>query len=723
MCRILGFPICRVNAVGELRCGGLPFRRYFGSDWWSQFVKLMPSFLPHVFPPMSDQTKLAIFVVQCCVLASLAAGKAFAERNPQNAATQREAAAIPDNVASVLQANCLKCHGMDKTSGKLDLRTLAGISAGGKSGAVIAAGRSAESRLIELVQPGAKPHMPPGRKQLTPLEISLLAEWVDSLPAEDAQRELESDELHAAGKSASESLQPGGSAKEVMDDVTAGTHSIPVGVDPTVVIDLLTQTRWIQDGVSPAGMSSDAQFVRRIYLDLAGRIPTVEEVQSFLSSTSSSKRSELIDDLVETTDFANHFALSFDTMLMGRNERQYDRRIESGWHRYLQAAIAKDQPWNDVAREVLLARGTKEHRGHLWFLYERENKHQEIAEGIAKGFFGIDIACAQCHDHPLADEILQGHYWGLVAFFNRSKNENVDRGLAVAESAIGGFGSFSNALTGESSETELTFLQAKVVSEPRPEEPDKQEDSDEFYVAREGEPRVPVFSRREKFVDEILEGHPLLARNIVNRIWALLMGRGIVHPVEQMDSNHPPSHPELLDWLAADLMANEYRLKRLVKAIAKSRAYQLDSRRPDGDPLPESFAYGLEKPLTAEQFTRSLTVLVGKETVPDGITIEFRKLFPDVLPEHSQTTLKQTLMLSNFPRLQQLFAETTAGLSGGNPSATIEELFQHAFARAPSDAEREACLDHLSARQDRLGDAWSQVLWALATSAEFRFNH
>lgn len=675
------------------------------------------------FPPMLDQTKFAIFVVHACVWAGLMASPALAEQPTPDDTAPRDATIIPGEVAAVFQAHCLKCHGKDKKSGKLDLRTMASIKAGGKTGAVIATGRSAESRLIELVQPGAKPHMPPGKKQLTPQEISLLTEWVDSLSGEGVDRQPESADVQSGEGTAADAWPASTETGEGTREEKPASNAIPAGIDPTLVIDLLTQSRWVQAGVTPAAGTSDAQFVRRAYLDLAGRIPTVAEVQTFLRSTDSSKRSELIDDLVDSADFANHFALSFDTLLMGRNERKYDRRIENGWHQYLQRAFEQNKPWNEVAREVLLARGTQEQRGHLWFLYERNDKHQDIAEGIAKGFFGIDIACAQCHDHPLADEILQEHYWGLVAFFNRSKNKNGDRGLAVAESAIGGFGSFSNALTGDSNDTTLTFFQANVVPESRPDKPDKQEDSDEFYVAVEGEPREPIFSRREKFVDEILDEHPLIARNIVNRVWGLLMGRGIVHPVDQMDSTHPPSHPELLDWLADDLTANEYRLKRLVRAIAKSRVYQLDSRRPAGDPLPELFAYGLEKPLTAEQFTRSLTVLVGKEADVDGIAAEFRKLFPDVLPENSLTTLKQTLMLSNYPRLQELFAQATVGLSSGNPSATIDGLFQQVFARAPTDAEREACLDYLSDRQDRLSDAWSQVLWALATSAEFRFNH
>ena len=299
---------------------------------------------------------------------------------------------------------------------------------------------------------------------------------------------------------------------------------MPKLADPTTVINLFVQAGYAEREVTPSERCTDAEFVRRVYLDLVGRIPNQEEAQSFFAQTESSKRDDVIELLLKSDEFAIHFAQCFDTLLMGRKEKKLSERKKHGWHEYLETVFRENRPWNEVAEEILRARATpSKERGHLWFLYERDNKHQDIAEAISRGFFGVDIACAQCYDHPMAHEIEQAHYWGLVAFFKRSKNENVANGLAIAESAIGGFESYANALTGSTEEVSLTFLESDPVPEAKPEKPDKQEDKDELYVTVENEPRVPRFSRREKFVDEVLANHPRLATAMVNRVWACLL--------------------------------------------------------------------------------------------------------------------------------------------------------------------------------------------------------
>ena len=376
-----------------------------------------------------------------------------------------------------------------------------------------------------------------------------------------------------------------------------------------------------------------------------------------------------------------------------------------------------------MAREVLLARGDSSERGHLWFLYEHDGKHEGIAENIAKGFFGVDIACAQCHDHPLAGEIRQAHYWGLVSFFKRSKNEKSKHGIAVGESAIGGFDSYSNALLGTTEDTQLTFFRAGIVPEDRPKDPKEQKDEDAFYVSVNNEPRVPKFSRREKFVEEILADHPLVAKNMVNRVWALLLGRGLIHPVNEMDSQHPASHPKLLQWLSEDFAFGDYRVKRLVRAILNSQAYQLDSRRPDEDPEPATFAWGLEKPLTAEQISRSLKVALDVDFDSAGIDKELRKLFPEVLPENKISNLKQTLLLSNLPELQNVYRSSASRLQSDTVVTTVVHLFRRVYGRSPTDEESFRIIEYVGKRRDRSAEAWSQVLWAMTTSAEFRFNH
>ncbi len=421
--------------------------------------------------------------------------------------------------------------------------------------------------------------------------------------------------------------------------------------DPTEQINEHLCRAWDKLSVSPAEPCSDRTFVRRLFLDLAGRVPTTVEIETFLSDSSDSRRERLIDQLLSSEDYVQHFADLFDALLMGRvAEDKYTERRNHHWRSYLETVLRDNRPWNEVVSEILLARPENDaDRGAVWFLYERNNEHQKIAESIAPAFFGVRIECAQCHDHMSADEIKQEHYWGLVAFFNRTKNENTKNGPRLAESAIGGFSEFAN-IHGESSPNVLSFLGANEVHEDRPAKDEKQEEVEDLYrvIAAEGDPRVPHFSRREKFVQEIVDGHPLVARAAVNRIWAMLMARGIVHPFDEMDSMHDPSHPELLEWLAQDFRTSGYDLRRLVGGIARSKAYQLESTPPTGVDDPATFAWYLERPLTAEQMARSIQLVVrGTPDSNDGLTGLLRQQFKDVLPDENIVTISDTLFMSN----------------------------------------------------------------------------
>jgi len=504
------------------------------------------------------------------------------------------------------------------------------------------------------------------------------------------------------------------------------------GTDPTAAIEHFVESRWQANNVSPAEPCSDREFVRRIYLDLLGRIPTLEESRAFLDSTDDDRRSQLVDQLLTSDEHAVHLADVFDTLLMGRGSAgTYKQRAGSGWRAYLERAFRENRPWNEVAREMLLARPlSEENRAATWFLYERKNNHQAIAEAIAPAVFGVRIECAQCHDHPLADEIEQGHYWGLVAFFRRSTNADTDAGPRIAESAIGGFDEFAD-IYGGSHKNLLRFLGAETVEEERPAGDEKQEDRDDLYTSPvvDGAPRVPLFSRRERFVNKVLADHPLVAKALVNRLWAMMMGRGIVHPFDEMDSVHPPSHPELLEWLAEDCEAAGYDVRRLIRAIALSSPYQLSARC--GDVEPADFAWGLEKPLTAEQFARSLSVAVrGKVDGQAEIINGFRDQFPEVLPETNVTLVKHAMFLSNDVTLNEFLAESRgeshlvprlAALETNNQR--IELLFETLFCRLPTAEERDVAVAFLFDRADGLERALDQLVWAAVTSAEFRFNH
>ncbi|MEC9092349.1 MAG: DUF1549 domain-containing protein, partial [Planctomycetota bacterium] len=291
------------------------------------------------------------------------------------------------HVADLLKANCQKCHNEKKKSARLDLTTAATALKGGKNGAVIQPGNPAQSLLFQLVQKNAKPHMPPGDKQLSQEELSILKRWIEKMKP-DASLPPVSSVNHAPGS------KPGAS-------------NLPDQLDPKTVIDLLFEKNWKVKNIPVANRCTDDQFVRRIYLDLIGRIPNLAELKEFRENTDSSKREQLVDQLLATDEHALFFASVFDTLFMGRaQEAVYLQRNNSGWNAFLSQAFKDNRPWNEVVQDILLARpDDQSKRGATWFLFERNNQHQAIAEAIGPSVFGIRIECAQCHDHPIAGEI------------------------------------------------------------------------------------------------------------------------------------------------------------------------------------------------------------------------------------------------------------------------------------------------------------------------------
>ena len=509
--------------------------------------------------------------------------------------------------------------------------------------------------------------------------------------------------------------------------------TLPLGLNPAHVIDLALEHGYRTHSLRPTGLVDDASFARRVYFDLVGRVPTTKELQDFLRETHSIKRTTLIERLLESDAHAEHLAEVLDAIFIGRtNVDQVKKRTEAGWMAYLQKAVRDNRPWNQVAREVVLARPTSpEVRGAAWYLYARKDKHQDIAEAVSKDIFGVRIDCAQCHNHPLADEIKQKHYWGLVAFFNRSKNVDTPHGPGISESAIGGFSDFAN-LEGSSSPNELRYLDDRYVEEARPAKEVKEEEREDLYIATDSNgPKVPKFSRREQFVEKVLTDHPLLAKAMVNRLWGWMMGRGLVHPVDSLDSFHPPSHPELLDWLARDFAASGYDIRRLMKALASTQAYQLESTIASNSD-PKWFASGLPKPLTAEMLQRSMLVVLDPVEKSRWNSLDqrvaFASLFPDVLAEESMANVAQGLLLSNGESITELvsmknsrFLQNLAGELDN--TIVIESLFDGILGRKPSTDEVAYCNDYFNARADRRDRAIEGLAWAILTSAEFRFNH
>jgi len=608
----------------------------------------------------------------------------------------------------LIQEHCTKCHGGVKQKGGLDLRTLQSALEGGETDTSLIPGNPDKSPLFQAIQTDSDPHMPP-KKQLSPDEIATLKTWITTLEIKPpVELILPDPKLH-----------------------------------PTQVINQLISKKWQDENVTPTQPADDPTFARRLYLDLLGRIPKPDELQSFLANPAPDKRGELIDRLTENKEHAAHLAEVFNVVFLDRAEtRNRNRGERKAWLDYLRWTFETNRPWDQVGRDLLIARPSQSiENGASWFLYDQQDSHHDMAVRTSRTLLGKQVQCAQCHDHPVAPEIEQGHYWGLVAFFNRSLNVNTPDGPRVAERAHGGYDQFAN-LEGKTSQSQLILFSNKTISEP---DGKREEDQPDFYQVAPPEqwfkklekdeklkkdlPALPVpkFSRREEFAKAITTDNPEYSAAIANRIWALLFGRGFVHPVDLMDSAHPASHPELLAWLARDFSAHGHNLRRLIRGLTKSQAYQLDSRPVTSAGNPPQVAFftrALDKPLSAEALARSLRIALGHGSGDDeGLRSRLAKIFPDLFEENFSPSAQQSMFLSNGDFFNKLVVDSpllNRLVEIEDPQMVVQEAFQNILSREPDPEEKERSLSFIKAKDH---SSIEQFCWALITSAEFRINH
>jgi hypothetical protein len=639
-------------------------------------------------------------------------------------------------VEPVLKEYCSECHSASRTKSGLDVGSLQTLLRGGDRGAAVIPGRPDDSNLYRFLAADSDPHMPPGKRRPPSAEdVALIRRWIQELPVIKGP---------VAG-SASSGMGVAGGTNAATVRHRISWHP-PAGMDPSAAVDRFLELAWRLDKVRPVKPAPDEVLVRRVYLDLVGRIPTSEEARRFVADRSSSRRGALVTSLLGGADYARHMREVFDPVLMSRRGPEWEaRRAEKKWHGFLEDAFGRNRPWNEVVRDLIVARPERpEDQGAVWYLYERQNNAQAMAEALAPVVFGVQMKCAQCHDHMIAREIKQAHYWGLVAALNRTRNVDTPSGPGLSESAIGGFVSFAN-LKKESQPAVMTFFNGRSVDEPWPKEGEKEVDRPELYrvppppeKGKAEHPAVPRFSRREALADAVTRENPLLARAMVNRVWAMLFGRGLVHPVDLMDSKHPPSHPELLDWLASDFARSGHDVKRLIRILCATRAYQLDSRLPSAGAKPpplDSFARALDKPLSAEQLHRSLLLATGNTPDASGkigglSESELRQAliaqFPDLFPAEYNASLQQAMFFSNSPLIDTLLAPRPGTLVSrlaavADPSQRAREAFLAVYGRAPDPDELRECREYLASRPAESGTR--QLVWALVTGAEFQVNH
>jgi hypothetical protein len=516
-----------------------------------------------------------------------------------------------------------------------------------------------------------------------------------------------------------------------------------------------------------APVCTDEEFVRRIFLDLVGMAPTAGETRAFLADPEPNKREKLIDKLLASPEHARHLQRVFDVMLMRRLPQKHVPVAE--WEKFLRESFAQNKPWDEIVRAILTADGGDAGNiGPARFYLDREGDVNEITRDIGKLFLGANLECAQCHNHPQIEDFKQQHYYGISAFFVRSfVMTDKEKHVVFAEKADGEtkFESVFEIRDKTSKGPQTTapkLFEGMSISEP------KFEKIDDAYVVKPNDKDktvrpVPRFSRRIKFAEFIASAeNRRFCRTSANRLWALMFGRGLVHPVDLDHTENPPSHPLLLAMLTEEFARQQLDIRLFLREIALSKTYQRSSRRDEAgapgaqatEKAPTSdaqFAQALLKPLTPAQFAWSILQATGeadlnRQALGDKLTEaalyeklvgyeqRFVQLFggePGHPREHFESTTDQVLFLANDPMVINLLkprggnlAERLLKMPEDNPQQIAEELFLSALNRRPT---AEDILDVTGLLAGQTGDARSiavqELIWATISSSEFRFNH
>ncbi len=516
---------------------------------------------------------------------------------------------------------------------------------------------------------------------------------------------------------------------------TSADELLPRELPLEQVVDHYVEARLEEAAIPAARPASDVQFIRRLTFDLAGRIPTVEETRAFVASTRSDKRIDLVERLMSSPAFVRHQATEFDTMLMNGTRGSV--------RPYLLTALAENRSWDRIYRDLMLPDDKDPKlKSAAEFLRQRVRDLDKLTAEVSAVFFGVNVSCARCHDHPLVADWKQDHFFGMKSFFSRTY-ESGGR-LAERETGLVKF----KTTKGEERQARLMFLTGKVVETDTLKETPGEAKKSKNPAAKSGPPPAPPkFSARAELVKLSLQPgqSDFFARSIVNRIWHRFFGYGLVMPLDQMHSENAPSHPELLDWLARDLVEHHYDLRRLIRGLVLSRAYGRDSLWEKGEaPSPALFAVARVRPLTPMQLAVSLRLAVtdpqtlSASSKPEELDKRLQgleasagslaRLFEQP-GDDFQVGVSEALLFSNGAAIEKdVLADGSDRLLNRlkqckSEDEAIDLAVRTILCRPPRDEERKLLGNYLKQRADRPIEARRQIVWALLTSAEFRFNY
>lgn len=498
---------------------------------------------------------------------------------------------------------------------------------------------------------------------------------------------------------------------------------------PAAEIDRRLAEHWQRQNITPAAVAADATLIKRLSLDLLGRVPTPAEWEGRMKDGKplGDRYPALVAELLDSPEFSLHLGAVLEEMLQGSAAGNAE------FTDYLRRCLREGKPWDQVFRELLIGPwDTAERKPATRFLDVRAKDLDRLTTDATRIFFGVDVSCARCHDHPLVDDWKQDHYYGMASFFHRTTG---GKG-SIGEKNEGDV-TFKGS-DGSQQTARVMFLSGQVATDPPAESGKK-----------------PKVSRREQLVEIALGEQKFLSRAFVNRTWHYFFGRGLVEPVDQIHSGNPPSVPGLLEWLAEDFVASGYNVKRLVGALVSTRAYQLSSRWEQTTPLPPEgdFAVIRLQLLTPRQYALSVLVSTGRADFSPPSALEQRaerlagsvgnkrilqslaaeqlatELLANLDPKQDgQTSAAEALFLSNNPAVQKVFSAEEKTLAARlatieAPRQIAEAVIRAIYCRPPQSEEVQRLADWISAQSSPKQQTCEQLVWVLVTSAEFRFKH
>ena len=493
--------------------------------------------------------------------------------------------------------------------------------------------------------------------------------------------------------------------------------------DPQVnnYIDDAVDQKLMQLKYLPSDLCTDEEFIRRVYLDVIGILPTLEEVTAFAADQDPNKRDKAVDQLLDRPEYSKFWALKWGDLLRLTSGQVTNEGVYK-YYRWVERSFRENKPYDQFATELLTATGSTFSNPAANF-YRTSKDMNDCVETISQVFLGARLQCAKCHNHPF-ERWTQDNYYGMAAFFNRVQRKNTKR----------------------ANEMFIFVSQSGEVTQPRTQQQMKP------WVPGQGDIENPnEFDRRLDFAKWLTEpDNPFFAKIEVNRIWSQVFGRGIVEPADDFRDTNPPSNALLLDQLAQDFVDNGYDRKKILATILKSRTYQTSYQPNDfNEDDTKYFSHYQPRLRSAEQLLDAICHVTQvaesfgglpagtKAThlpAPDLVNNEFLKIFGQ--PERqtvcacertNESNLSMAIQFFNGPLIYGKLKDESNSFrksmtDGKSNTEIITLLYNLAVCRNPSDTELKASLEHIESKEDRV-EALEDICWAILNTNEFLFQH